>query len=81
MKYIIAKESAIKSQGWKPVTGRSRGGYVVINENELRYRYHDITLDEAARLVEGWVVSSITALDFVSGRKDLTTILNELNDE
>jgi hypothetical protein len=81
MKYIIASEKAIKSQGWKPATGRSRDGYVVINENELRYRYHDTTFDEALRLVEGYLVSSVTALDFVHGRKDLTTILNELDNE
>jgi hypothetical protein len=81
MKYIIASEQAIKAQGWKPISGVTRDDRVVINENEVRYRYHDTTFDEACQLIDGIVVTCTTALDFVYGRKSYDTILKELENE
>ncbi len=74
MEYIIASYEGILRQGWKPASSKIVDGRVIVNENELRYRYPGNTLNEAAGIVDGIVVSRQTALDFMSGRKTLEQI-------
>ena len=74
MEYIIASYEGVLRQGWKPASTRIVDGKVILNENELRYRYPDKTLQEAADIVDGTVVSRQSALDFISGTKSLEQI-------
>lgn len=77
MKYIIASHKAVLRDGWKPASANVIDGYVILNENELKFRYPDKTLEESALIVDGIIVSRITALDYISKRKTLEEIKNE----
>lgn len=78
MKYIIASHKAIIQAGWKPASGDVVDGRVVVNENELRYKYPtDKTLEESAGRVDGIVVTRNEALDFLSSRKTFEQIKNK----
>lgn len=69
MKYIIASHEAVLREGWEPASANVIDGHVILNENELRYRYPGKTLEESAGLVDGLVVSRQTAIDYLSGTK------------
>lgn len=77
MIYIIASHEAVIRDGWKPASAKIIDGNVILNENELRYRYPDKPLEESALIVDGIIVSRITALDYIYKRKSLEEIKNE----
>lgn len=78
MKYIIASHTAIIQSGWKPASRDVVDGRVVVNENELRYRYpQDESLEYSAARVDGVVVTRNEALDFLSSRKTFEQIKNK----
>lgn len=77
MEYIIASHKAVLREGWKPASASIVDGRVILNENELRYRYPGKTLEEAASIVDGLIVSRQTAVDFISQTKTLEQIKAE----
>lgn len=78
MRYIIASNMAILQSGWEPASKDVIDGRVVVNENELRYRYpQDETLEDSAVRVDGVVVSRNVAFDFLSHRKTFEQIKNK----
>ena len=80
MKYIIAPRSAVVSHGITPSSPEVIEGNIIVNENELKFRYPDRTLGEIAAMVDGTIVSSVSALDFLKGRKSLTQIKQTENE-
>lgn len=67
MEYIIASHKEVLRQGWQPASAKIVEGRVILNENELRYRYPELPLEESAAMVDGTVVTRQEALDFISG--------------
>lgn len=78
MRYIIASHKAVLRDGWKPASANIIDGHVILNENELRYRYPEKSLEDSAPIVDGIIVNRTTALDFISARKTLDEIRNEI---
>lgn len=74
MKYIIAPMTAVLGHGITPSSPAVVEGQVVVNENELKFRYPEKPLEEIAGMVDGTIVSRVSALDFLYGRKSLTQI-------
>lgn len=79
MEYIIASHKAVLREGWKPASTNIVSGRVILNENELHYQYPDHTLEEAAGIVDGQIVSRQTALDYLSGTKTFEQIKAEIS--
>lgn len=80
MKYIIAPRSAVVSHGITPSSSAVIEGQVIVNENELKFRYPDKPLEEITAMVDGIIVSRVSALDFMKGRKSLTQIKQTENE-
>lgn len=80
MRYIIAPKSALLGHGITPATPTVTNGMIVVNENELKYRYPDKPLEELVALVDGIEVSRVEALDYVKGRKTITQIKQKENE-
>lgn len=80
MKYIIAPRSSVVSHGIIPASTTVIDGQIVVNENELKFRYPDKPLEEITAMVDGTIVSRVSALDFLNGRKSLTQIKQTENE-
>ena len=81
MKYIIAPKESVVARGIKPTALTTKEQQIVLNENELRYNFPQISLEEATELVNGVIVDRTTALDFLYDRKNLETIKNSIDNE
>lgn len=77
MKYIIAPYRTVTGEGWRPASRNVVNGRVVLNENELRYRYPGMTLAESAAAVGGIIVPRTAALDYLLLRKTFEQIKEE----
>lgn len=80
MKYIIAPKSSVVSHGITPVSTAIVDGHIVVNENELKFRHPDKPLEEIVGMVDGIIVSRVSALDFINERKTLTQIKQTENE-
>lgn len=80
MKYIIAPRSSVVSHGIIPASTTVIDGQIVVNENELKFRFPDKSLDDIVSMVDGVIVSRVSALDFIKGRKSLTQIKQTENE-
>lgn len=80
MKYIIAPRSSVVSNGISPSSTAVIDGQIVVNQNELKFRYPDKSLEEIVSMVDGIIVSRVSALDFLKGRKSLTQIKQTENE-
>lgn len=74
MKYIIAPRTAVVGNGITPATNLVIDGMVVINENELKYRFPGQELEALAANLGGIIVSRVGAMDFVKKRKTLSQL-------
>jgi flagellar biosynthesis/type III secretory pathway ATPase len=81
MKYIIAKRDKVYAEGIKPAAKAQLNGYMVLNENELKYTYPQLQLEESASRVDGVIVDRLTAIEFINGTKDIADIKTELDNE
>lgn len=78
MKYIIASNSAIVQSGWSAASTAVIDGHVIVNENELRYRYpNDDSLEVSAKRVGGIVVTKNEAFDFLHRRRTFDQLKNK----
>lgn len=80
MKYIIAPRSSVIGNGIIPVSPSIIEGQVVLNENELKFKFPDMELRDIVAMVDGFIVSRVSALDFINGRKSLTQIKQTENE-
>lgn len=76
MKYIIAAEKAVRSLGIIPTSNLVIDGMIVMNENELRYRFQGIALEDLVAKIDGIIVSHVGAMDFVMKRKTMSQLKN-----
>lgn len=74
MKYIIAPRSSVIGNGIIPASLSVIDGQVILNENELKFKFPDMALHDIVTMVDGFIVSRVSALDFINGRKSLTQI-------
>ena len=80
MKYIIAPRGSVIGNGIVPASPSIIGGQVVLNENELKFKFTDMELRDIVAMVDGFIVSRVSALDFINGRKSLTQIKQTENE-
>lgn len=81
MKYIIAPSTTVKGTGIEPLSKSVIEGHVVLNENELRYRYPDRSLGGIVESIDGIIVDRATAMDFIKERKTVSQIKNSIGNE
>lgn len=68
MKYVIAKKTDLEIAGLQPSSRKIINGYMLINENELRYHFPTIkTLEEAADQISGIIVTKSEGYEFING--------------
>ena len=77
MKYIIAPISSVIGI---PASPSIIDGQVILNENELKFKFPDMALHDIVAKVDGFIVSRVSALDFIKGRKSLTQIKQTENE-
>lgn len=80
MKYIIAPRSSVIDNGIIPASPSIIDGQVILNENELKFKFPDMALHDIVAKVDGFIVSRVSALDFIIGRKSLTQIKQTENE-